>query len=317
MLRLLAGRPALNEKPDESLITKINRSYADVANRLGSNIDVTINERNWLEPQLVAEYAENNPLTLRHMPLFYLSHYMAKRGMKHEATSGEGFLVSVSLFSSVPWSLKNYIYNGGSWVGSTQGHNASLATGRLRDWAFLESFPELANADAQKSTFKVIYSELTHWPWFMKPGSCDICAKGYPLTDGQRINPGHLQTETCALHSVGKWFAWMKKNGVYDNTTVILASDHGHGVGRKSALLLVKPAGSHQTSVRVNRAPVELADVAEMIFGRYPKEDPTRERTFCTVGARMATTFRDVKTYRVKGPVMDPESWPNGRAYGE
>ena len=109
----------------------------------------------------------------------------------------------------------------------------------------------------------------------------------------------------------------MKKNGVYDNTTVILASDHGHGVGRKSALLLVKPAGSHQTSVRVNRAPVELADVAEMIFGRYPKEDPTRERTFCTVGARMATTFRDVKTCRVKGPVMDPESWPNGRAYGE
>ena len=116
---------------------------------------MTINERNWLEPQLVSQYAENNPLTLRYMPLFYLSHYMAKRGMKHEATSGEGFLVSVSLFSSAPWSLKNYIYNGGSWTGSTQGHNASLATGRLRDWAFLESFPELANADARKSTFKV------------------------------------------------------------------------------------------------------------------------------------------------------------------
>ena len=308
---------ALNEKPDESLITKINRSYADVANRFGSDVDVTINERNWLEPQLVSQYAENNPLTLRYMPLFYLSHYMAKRGMKHEATSGEGFLVSVSLFSSAPWSLKNYIYNGGSWTGSTQGHNASLATGRLRDWAFLESFPELANADARKSTFKVIYSELTHWPWFMKPGSCDICAKGYPLTDGQRINPGHLQTETCALRSVGKWFAWMKENGVYDNTTVILASDHGHGVGRKSALLLVKPAGSHQRSVRRKRAPVELADVAEMIFGRYPKDDPSRERTFRTVGARMATTFRDVTTYRVKGPVMDPKSWPNGRAYGE
>ena len=67
----------------------------------------------------------------------------------------------------------------------------------------------------------------------------------------------------------------------------------------------------------MNRAPVELADVAEMIFGRYPKDDPSRERTFRTVGARMATTFRDVTTYRVKGPVMDPKSWPNGRAYGE
>ena len=308
---------ALNKNKNETLITKINRAYAQVADRLGKDFDVSLNERTWLEPQLIGEYAKTDPLALRYMPLFYLSHYTAKRGMKHQATSGEGFLTSVSLFSATPWSLKNFIYEGGSWIGSTRGHNDSLSTSRLRDWAFLESFPELANANAKRSTFKLIYSEITHWPWYMVPGSCEICKKGYPLTPGEKINPGHLQAEACALRSIGKWLTWMKENGVYENTTIILTSDHGHGVGRKSALLLVKPAGAHQDAIRINRSPVELADASEMIFGIYPKDNPKRERTFYTLGARMGTMFRDVKEFKVNGPLMDDASWSTGKAYSE
>ncbi len=266
---------------------------------------------------LIGEYAKNNPLALRYMPLFYLSYYSAKRGIKHKATSGDGFLVSVSLFSATPWSLKNFIYEGGSWIGSTRGHNDSLSTSRLRDWAFLESFPELANANAKKSTFKLMYSEITHQPWYMEPDSCEICQKGYPHKVGQAINPGHLQTETCALRSIGKWLTWMKANGVYDNTTIILTSDHGHGIGRKSALLLVKPAGAHQKAIRIDRNPVELSDASQMIFGVYPKENPNRVRTFTTVGARMGTTFRDVREVKVKGPHMENSSWATGKAYAE
>ncbi len=307
----------LNKKDDETLIVKINRAYAAVSDRFGPNVDVSLNERTWLEPQLIGEYAQNNPLALRYMPLFYLSYYSAKRGIKHKATSGDGFLVSVSLFSATPWSLKNFIYEGGSWIGSTRGHNDSLSTSRLRDWAFLESFPELANANAKKSTLKLMYSEITHQPWYMEPGGCEICQKGYPLKAGQAINPGHLQTETCALRSIGKWLTWMKANGVYDNTTIILTSDHGHGIGRKSALLLVKPAGAHQKEIQINRSPVELSDASEMIFGAYPKANPNRVRTFTTVGARMGTTFRDVKEVKVKGPLMENSSWANGKAYRE
>ena len=109
----------------------------------------------------------------------------------------------------------------------------------------------------------------------------------------------------------------MKANGVYDNTTIILTSDHGHGIGRKSALLLVKPAGAHQKEIRIDRSPVELSDASEMIFGVYPKENPQRVRTFTTVGARMGTTFRDVKEVKVKGPLMENSSWATGKAYAE
>jgi len=306
---------ALNQDTSQSLVSKINKQYAQLADHLGSDYDVCLNERNWLEPQLIEQYTEKKPLAFRYMSLFYLSRYMAKRGMKHQATSGEGFLMSVSLFSAVPWSLKNFIYEGGSWVGATRGHNASLSMSRLRDWAFLESFPELANANSKKGTFKLIYSEMTHWPWYMKPGSCEICKQGYPRTSGEIINPGHLQAETCTLRSLAKWIDWMRANRVYDNTTFIITSDHGHGVGRKSALLLVKPANAHQGTLRINRSPVELSDAAGMIFGKYPKEDPNRVRTFYTVGSRMTSTFRDTKTYCVRGPLMKDESWPHGKAY--
>ena len=54
-----------------------------------------------------------------------------------------------------------------------------------------------------------------------------------------------------------------------------------------------------------------------MIFGVYPKENPQRVRTFTTVGARMGTTFRDVKEVKVKGPLMENSSWATGKAYAE
>ncbi|HQO93124.1 MAG TPA: hypothetical protein PLX56_12425, partial [bacterium] len=40
----------------------------------------------------------------------------------------------------------------------------------------------------------------------------------------------HLYTDAAALRLVNKWIQWMKDNGVYDNTRIIIVSDHGRDV---------------------------------------------------------------------------------------
>lgn len=83
--------------------------------------------------------------------------------------------------------------------------------------------------------------------------------------DGQTL---HLDTETRQAHyqsnmaawlRIGEWLEQLKAEGVYDNTRIILVSDHGHGLGQIDSLnfegkldaqylnplLAVKDFGSH------------------------------------------------------------------------
>ena len=53
----------------------------------------------------------------------------------------------------------------------------------------------------------------------------------YPATPGstQKVDgiiPEHYISEVCGIRALTRWFDWMKAEGVYDNTQIIIASDH-------------------------------------------------------------------------------------------
>ena len=48
------------------------------------------------------------------------------------------------------------------------------------------------------------------------------------------------QINMAALLQLGKWFDYMRENGVYDNTRIIIVSDHGYTTGQFSPLVLKK-----------------------------------------------------------------------------
>ena len=37
----------------------------------------------------------------------------------------------------------------------------------------------------------------------------------------------HYHANAAALLRLGEWFDWMREQGVYDNTRIIIVSDHG------------------------------------------------------------------------------------------
>lgn len=47
-------------------------------------------------------------------------------------------------------------------------------------------------------------------------------------------NSAGYYTNTVSLLALSRWFNYLKENGVYDNTRIIIVSDHGMGYGEKS-----------------------------------------------------------------------------------
>lgn len=48
----------------------------------------------------------------------------------------------------------------------------------------------------------------------------------------------HYQSNVAAFIQLGKWFEYLKANGVYDNTRIILVADHGQGLSQDEELIV-------------------------------------------------------------------------------
>ena len=167
---------ALNaEKPENLLAEKINRHYAEFVNTLGNDVEASIYERNWLEPQRFKQHAKVDALTIRSLGDSYLNRFIEANNLEVGKGSSDSFLLAVSFFNATPWSMKNLIYRDGRWISDfMRDKSSTLLLRALRDWALFEQLPDISNVNAEKSTFKFIDSEMTHRPWMMELGKCRL-----------------------------------------------------------------------------------------------------------------------------------------------
>lgn len=311
---------ALNaEKPENLLAEKINRHYAEFVNTLGNDVEASIYERNWLEPQRFKQHAKVDALTIRSLGDSYLNRYIEANNLEVGKGSSDSFLLAVSFFNATPWSMKNLIYRDGRWISDfMRDKSSTLLLRALRDWALFEQLPDISNVNAEKSTFKFIDSEMTHRPWMMELGKCRLQkdVKQHVRDDG--LNENHMATEVCALRSLSKWFGWMREQGIYDNTRIILASDHGQpdspeaksrlsGVddGVAAAFFLMKDFNADYP-FKESKELTSNKNIGEIIAGRPAREDIHR-RTFFK-GAPKMDDFNG-QLFIIDGPILDKQSW--------
>ena len=65
-----------------------------------------------------------------------------------------------------------------------------------------------------------------------------ITLNGITLDLGNREQKGCYQTNTATLIRLGEWFDYLREQGVYDNTRIILVSDHGYASQQIDELIL-------------------------------------------------------------------------------
>ena len=179
-------------------------------------------------------------------------------------------------------------------------------------------------------------------PWCLSADSLQPVLDPYPETPDiytlvNGVVPEHYFTERHAIHFIADFIAALKKFGVYDNTRIVIFSDHGEGdswklrnvypnyPGRPNALMLIKDFNS-TGPMRTSDALMSCEDVPALLLDGIARVDgipsmeelksiagPDRVRThFCSPHWRQPMDekyFRLTTLYQVKGTMFRKENW--------
>lgn len=160
-------------------------------------------------------------------------------------------LIFYAFMRSMPVVTQNIIYQSGCYWSSEP--FVDSISGFLDSYSELEKLSEMTNLeDNSKGSFVMMQNSITHEPILLdeknyKPTINEQAYLSYNkkiLADGSviklenRVQISHYQTNICALLQVGKWLDYLKENGVYDNTRIIIVSDHGMDLGQFSEMVL-------------------------------------------------------------------------------
>ena len=134
-------------------------------------------------------------------------------------------LLWVSIFREVPAIARSVIYYKGSYLKS----EAAMDTDTLLDaYSALEYLPDLTDFSSIQDSFLMITNETTHSNEDISSFNLvDSDSLSYPIAAGYYNN-------TISLLALARWFNYLKENGIYDNTRIIIVSDHGMGYGEKA-----------------------------------------------------------------------------------
>ena len=277
-----------------------------------------------------------------------------------------------SLMKCAPLMVQRYLYRGGTYFKPDTAEHMTAQTvtgmsraegkdrGFLNSYAFLHALPDITQlAEDGTNTFLMMSNSATHEPMLLQepayePASVvdnteyDETHKDRFIVNGREMHVEnadqmkHYQSNMAAMLQLGRWFDWMREQGVYDNTRIIIAADHGRDLGQFddwifgtelsedimlfNPLLMVKDFDSKvfQTDSRF----MTNADVPSLAFQDLIK-DPVnpfsgnpvqcREKTAGELhifGSRIwdvlennGNTFRPGPWYALDGDMFDAHSW--------
>ncbi len=235
-----------------------------------------------------------------------------------------------SLFKASPLLMQNQLYSSGTYnssqviersVSSQVISGLSKATGLsdiyLDNHSVMENLSKITRiTDDKDNNFFMMCNDLTHTPTLLqtpeyKP-SLEVDNTGYDsenlakhsdLTNEDlyidtAVQITHYHVNMEAFLSLGVWFDYLRDNNVYDNTKIVLVSDHGYHTGfekfkygddewddvsRYNPVLLVKDFNSKEFTV--DNQFMTNADVPTIVFENLI-DNPTNPATGNSVNSK-------------------------------
>ena len=176
-----------------------------------------------------------------------------------------------SIMKISPLILQETIYDGGLYneASSVSGtadsavytpsivqHMTGLSTATGYDYNFIHAYPVLTNLpviteaeDNADNTFLMLVNNTTHCPCLLQEPdyvpSLKVDNTAYDSDLSSRYTIGnvtmnmttneqvtHYHVNMAAFLKLGEWFDYLREEGVYDNTRIIIVSDHGGDIGQ-------------------------------------------------------------------------------------
>ena len=224
---------AINKRADKPLVKKHNESLLLMpVTFAGNGFESTITDPSWAnyswipDVRIFDDYPEIKVRnTIRSYTDIWLSKNVFSELQPKSKTLQRNF-IWFSFFKSAPLVLREAIYNNGNWWST----NDTLTDFRLllNNYAALDFLPLLTDTQAGKpDTFTLFVNELTHEPAFLQaPDYVPV-----PIVTNRGTSKYadivNYPANAAALKRLGAWFEYLKQNGVYGNTRIIISADHG------------------------------------------------------------------------------------------
>ena len=335
----------MNKRSDEALVDKHNESIKVMPALFTQNgYNVTVcdmpytNYKSVFDTSVYDDYPGINT--------YVTKGYFSTEEMKESIIeSNKRNFFCLGVMKSLPLFMQRTVYNGGSYNQASSPDNfiaqkrinRSMATGGKK--SFMDAYLVLENLETMtkidtvdSNNFLLLCNDTTHEPIilqspnFVPQSSVDNTKydndhKDRFNVDGKSINITnnlqmmHYQTNMAVLMRLSEWFDYLKENGVYDNTKIILVADHGyyldqneqliHGdidVNAFFPLLMVKDFGS-TGEMQTNSDFMTNADVPTLVF-KDAVENPVNPFTGKPINSDEKTAHDQLiitsKDYKIK-----------------
>lgn len=254
----------INERTNETLVSKHNEALA-VLPRIFSanNFNATITDAPWASYSWISNMSYFNTyperITTLHTQRIYKEEWYLEHGSTmpyvQSALNKRNF-IWYGIMCSLPYILRNAVYNDGDyWAAASVSSRNNMF---LNSYSVLDFLPRLTNIysssppqeedsskdsdkdapnsketaaiDTNKGSFIFIANDTTHDS--VKCQAPEYIPVDNVTDDGDTLFSSNEQYHgnAAALHVLSKFLQYLKDNGVYDNTRIILVSDHGRNV---------------------------------------------------------------------------------------
>lgn len=232
-------------------------------------------------------------------------------------------VVDIALFRSLPHLLKNSVYNDGRWLLQNlvgDGLPRAVISNEM-----LQKMAEKMNTNSDLPTIKFIHSFASHPP--------AILDRVGHIVNRPWSRENAIDQDDYAINYVLKVLGSLKKNGIYNQTAILIIADHGAGLAPKGnvfsvyagmPLILFKPFNSNG-KLQVSKKLVSLSDIPATICSAT-----TDCKGFSYQGVDLLSDFKQtrklkfnfyenvsflgtekdrVNQFEVSGPPSNPLSW--------
>ena len=329
---------AINARKKEPLIEKHNESLKVLPNyflRQGYRVTVTD------PPMANYSWTPDNSIFSKEINAVNIGGRYEKLWRQEQGMELSTFVLSdfmkrdflfFDFFRICPVFLRGLLYDHGGWWSSIKDKSRDENSLAIKYYSALDYMPELSEVTDDAGSYMAIDNDLPHEPvWMQYPEyrlQATVTDKGKNWVGEESVFI-HYHTNAATLRLLGEWFAWMRQNGVYDNTRIVIASDHGrHFWGENktldtdldkselaawNALLLYKDFGA-AGHIKTDNTFMTIADVPSLATQGKDVPEQKKDGIIVVTGLGEASdhgkyTFNYTEKYKVKDNIFKAANW--------
>lgn len=237
---------AIDARSDEMLVDKHNEASLVLPLMFSTaGFDVSVFDPPYLNYQWSKDFSpfKSYPyITVQSLVGRYSEQYKAEHeeggqtwGFGYEGTLMKRRLVMFSLFKTAHPLLRDLLYMKGSYF--LLDESSPVVNQFIDSYSTLYYLPDITGINNEPTGHYVfLANDTTHDPVILQSPEYEpvthITDNSNPLQFDSSYSVDtqqHYQTNAAVLRQIGKWLAYLKQNGVYDNTRIIIVADHGRG----------------------------------------------------------------------------------------